>query len=242
MTMARQRVLTIHDLYAVPPAFDSRFLTTRFTRIYHKCQQKMFPFLSTCFRFIGRDYLVVVPLDLLASVAFANIPYLGSYFITLYGNTETVPSWKLYAIALSIFAAELVPNFMQHIAYMRLFHASARIRTGLMGAIYEKTMRLSPSLLKKYTSSGTAINIMSVDVQSIQDYVVMASALFVIPIDLILNTVVLFTTIGMAALAGYAVTVLYLALQFLLTYLATVNQKVLVSLHMIISVEFEYCS
>lgn len=232
--MARQRVLTVHDLYPVPPAFDSRFLTTRFAQIYRNCQQRMFPFLSTCFRFMVRDYLIVVPLDLLASMAFACIPYLGSYFITLYESMETVPSWKLYAIALSIFAAELFPGFMQHIAYMRLFHASARIRTGLMGAIYEKTMRLSPSLLKKYMSSGTAINMMSVDVQWIQDYAVMASALFIIPADLVFNSVVLFKTVGIAALAGYAVTGLYLALQFLLTYLATVNQKVLVSFHAII--------
>ena len=82
-----------------------------------------------------------------------------------------------------------------------------KVKTCLMSTVYKKALVLSNDGRKDF-STGQIINMMSVDVQAIVDYIIMINIIWSAPIQLFVCFYLLWQQLGIATLAGAATLVL----------------------------------
>ena len=76
-----------------------------------------------------------------------------------------------------------------------------RFRSALIGAVYEKALRLS-SRAKQSSTTGAMVNLMSVDAQRFMDLVSYLHMLWSAPLQVALSLFFLWQLLGFATLAG----------------------------------------
>ena len=82
-----------------------------------------------------------------------------------------------------------------------------KVKTCLMSTVYKKALVLSNDGRRDF-STGQIINMMSVDVQAIVDYILMINVVWSSPIQLLVCFYLLWQQLGIATLAGAATLIL----------------------------------
>ncbi|XP_033725081.1 multidrug resistance-associated protein 1-like [Pecten maximus] len=122
------------------------------------------------FKTYGSLYVITVFIKLISDVTAMLQPViLGILVSYIETNAEDRdPEWVGYALAV-LFA---VTGEVESLAYNTSLHLNMalgiRVKSGLIGAIYQKSLRMSNSVKKDFTV-GEIVNLMSVDCQRIQD-------------------------------------------------------------------------
>lgn len=78
------------------------------------------------------------------------------------------PMWIGISIALLMFISSLIQSMILHQYFHEMFRLGMNIRSVLTSAVYSKTLNLSNEA-KKGKTTGAIVNLMSVDIQRIQD-------------------------------------------------------------------------
>ncbi|KAI6196585.1 Multidrug resistance protein mrp-7 [Aphelenchoides besseyi] len=86
-----------------------------------------------------------------------------------------------------------------------------RINTSLTGALYKKTLRLSNSARRERTV-GEIVNVMAIDVEKIQIIITQSQNYWSSPFQITLALIYLFNTLGIAALPGVFIMVIFIPL------------------------------
>ncbi|KAG0313169.1 hypothetical protein BGZ99_009032 [Dissophora globulifera] len=132
-------------------------------------------------------------------------------FVMSFRTDNPQPLYRGYTIACLMFACSLSQTTVLHQYFHLCFRTGMHIRSGLVTAIYQKSLRLSNSARQTFTV-GEIVNHMSIDAQRLQDLVtylhVVWSGLFQITIAMYL----LFETMGWAIFAGVMVMILTIPL------------------------------
>ncbi|KAM6175201.1 ATP-binding cassette sub-family C member 3 isoform 2-T2 [Erethizon dorsatum] len=153
--------------------------------------------ISSCFKLIQ---------DLLC---FVN-PQLLSMLIQFISNPEA-PSWWGFLLAGLMFASAMMQTLILHQFYHCLFVSAVRIRTGIIGIIYRKALVITNSV-KRESTVGEMVNLMSVDAQRFMDVFPFLSLLWSAPLQVILAIYFLWQILGPSVLAGVALLVLLIPL------------------------------
>lgn len=145
-------------------------------------------------------------------LAFAHLvtnlaaPFLLRMLLTLLADPLAAPREGM-ALAGAIIAASYVSWLMIHHCFLSSVKLSLRIRSGLVSAVYRKSLALTPAA-QKDTSLGTIVNMMSKDVENVfvagQNMIVFIMA----SVEVVAAIALIYAILGPSSLAGIAVLLL----------------------------------
>ncbi|XP_076273672.1 multidrug resistance-associated protein 1-like [Rhynchophorus ferrugineus] len=170
----------------------------------------VFPVLFSCFYPI---FIIGVICRFVSDiVAFVNPQILG-YLISFIGSDE--PMWKGYFYAFVMFASGSFQTIIHNIHFLNLWTFGLRSQACLMSAIYRKALRISNST-KKDKTVGEIVNLMAVDATRFQEFSHQLPLIWSAPLQLGLAIYFLWKEVGPSILAGLAVMLLLIPVNFLI--------------------------
>ncbi|KFR15692.1 Canalicular multispecific organic anion transporter 2, partial [Opisthocomus hoazin] len=163
-------------------------------------------FLKALVRTFGPYFLIGSFFKLIQDLlAFVN-PQLLSVLISFIKN-EDAPAWWGFLIAALMFICAVVQTLILHQHFQYCFVTGMRLRTGITGVIYRKSLVITNSA-KRSSTVGEIVNLMSVDAQRFMDLVAFLNMMWSAPLQIFLALYFLWQTLGPSVLAGVAVMVL----------------------------------
>ncbi|XP_021095960.1 canalicular multispecific organic anion transporter 2 isoform X2 [Heterocephalus glaber] len=142
-------------------------------------------------------------------LSFVN-PQLLSMLIRFIPNPEA-PSWWGFLLAGLMFVSSMTQTLVLNLCYQCVFVAALRIRTGIIGVIYKKALLITNSV-KRESTVGEIVNLMSVDAQRFMDVFPFLFLLWSAPLQVSLAIYFLWQILGPSVLAGVALMVLLIPL------------------------------
>ncbi|KAL1780294.1 canalicular multispecific organic anion transporter 2 [Sigmodon hispidus] len=153
--------------------------------------------MSVCFKLIQ---------DLLS---FIN-PQLLSILIRFISD-PSAPTWWGFLLAALMFVSSMMQTLILNQYYHCIFVMALRLRTAIIGVIYRKALLITNSV-KRESTVGEMVNLMSVDAQRFMDVSPFINLLWSAPLQVILAIYFLWQILGPSVLAGVAVIVLLIPL------------------------------
>ncbi|KAG0495993.1 hypothetical protein HPP92_000608 [Vanilla planifolia] len=133
-------------------------------------------------------------------------PYLIDYFVQYLNGYQTFAN-EGFVIVIAFIVAKLFECFSQRHWFFRLQQIGVRVRAFLVSIIYQKALTLS-SNARQGRTTGEIINIMSVDADRISLFSWYLHDLWMVPFQVTLALLILYSTLGLASLAALAATFL----------------------------------
>ncbi|XP_074870252.1 ATP-binding cassette sub-family C member 3 isoform X2 [Carettochelys insculpta] len=178
--------------------------------IRDKRQRKEPSFLKALLRTFGPYFLIGSFYKLIQDLlSFVN-PQLLSVLIDFVKNKDA-PSWWGFSIAALMFFSAVLQTIILHQHFQYCFVTGMRLRTGITGMIYRKSLVITNSA-KRSSTVGEIVNLMSVDAQRFMDLMTFLNMLWSAPLQICLALYFLWQTLGPSVLAGVAVMILLIPL------------------------------
>uniref|UniRef100_K3ZMJ9 ABC transporter C family member 3 n=2 Tax=Setaria italica TaxID=4555 RepID=K3ZMJ9_SETIT len=133
-------------------------------------------------------------------------PYLIEYFVG-YLNESPRPTKKGYLMVLAFVVAQFMESLSSRHLLFRSQQLGVRVRSALIAIIYQKGLTLS-SQSRQSSSSGELINVVSLDAERVGDFNWSMHELWLVPVQISLAMVILYSTLGLAAFAALGATLL----------------------------------
>ncbi|GJN24564.1 hypothetical protein PR202_gb12313 [Eleusine coracana subsp. coracana] len=133
-------------------------------------------------------------------------PYLIEYFVD-YLNETPRSTKEGYLMVSAFVVSQLVEGLSSRHLLFRSQQLGIRVRSALIAIIFQKGLALS-SQSKQGSSSGELINVVSLDVECVRNFNWSMHELWLLPVQISLAMVILYSTLGLAAFAALAATVL----------------------------------
>ncbi|NXT54657.1 MRP3 protein, partial [Pluvianellus socialis] len=163
-------------------------------------------FLKALLRTFGPYFLIGSFFKLVQDLlSFVN-PQLLSVLISFIKNKDA-PTWWGFLIAALMFICAVLQTLILHQHFQYCFVTGMRLRTGITGVIYRKSLVITNSA-KRSSTVGEIVNLMSVDAQRFMDLMTFLNMLWSAPLQIFLALYFLWQTLGPSVLAGVAVMVL----------------------------------
>ncbi|NWX50785.1 MRP3 protein, partial [Steatornis caripensis] len=163
-------------------------------------------FLKALLRTFGPYFLIGSFFKLIQDLlSFVN-PQLLSVLIGFIKNKDA-PAWWGFLIAALMFSCAVLQTLILHQHFQYCFVTGMRLRSGITGVIYRKSLVITNSA-KRSSTVGEIVNLMSVDAQRFMDLMTFLNMLWSAPLQIFLALYFLWQTLGPSVLAGVAVMVL----------------------------------
>lgn len=137
-------------------------------------------------------------------------PYLINYFVEFLNEKKFRSLESGYLLALGFLGAKLVETIAQRQWIFGARQLGLRLRASLISQIYKKGLILS-SQSRQSRSSGEIINLMSVDVQRITDFIWYLNTIWMLPVQISLAIFILHINLGNGSLVALAATLIVMA-------------------------------
>ncbi|KAI5949274.1 YCF1 [Candida jiufengensis] len=124
---------------------------------------------------------------------------------------EPLPLTRGLMIAVSMFLVSIIQTACLHQYFQRAFDLGMKIKSALTSTVYDKSLVLS-SESKQESSTGDIVNLMSVDVQRLQDLVQNLQIVWSGPFQIIICLYSLNNLIGNSMWAGVAIMIIMIPL------------------------------
>ncbi|XP_054249750.1 ATP-binding cassette sub-family C member 3 [Indicator indicator] len=171
-----------------------------------KKQTRKPSFLKALLRTFGPYFLISSFFKLIQDLlSFVN-PQLLSILISFIKNKDA-PAWWGFLIAALMFICAVLQTLILHQHFQYCFVTGIRMRAGITGMIYRKSLIITNSA-KRSSTVGEIVNLMSVDAQRFTDLMPFLNMLWSAPLQIFLALYFLWQTLGPSVLAGVAVMVL----------------------------------
>ncbi|XP_022169430.1 multidrug resistance-associated protein 1-like isoform X2 [Myzus persicae] len=127
-------------------------------------------------------------------------PQVLRYLINFVGDS-TEPLWRGYFYIFLMMATAMLQTLLLSQYFHRMYLVGMRIRTALTSAIYRKTLRISNTARKSFTT-GEIVNLMSVDAHRFTDLITYLNMIWSAPFQIALAVYFLWQILGPSVLAG----------------------------------------
>ncbi|KAI0502262.1 hypothetical protein KFK09_017209 [Dendrobium nobile] len=131
-------------------------------------------------------------------------PYLIDFFVQYLNGNQTF-EYEGYVLVVAFIVAKFFECLSQRHWFFQLQHVGVRVRAFLISIIYQKGLTLS-SRARQGRTTGEIINIMSVDAERISLFSWYMHDLWMVPIQVTLALLILYSSLGLASLAALAAT------------------------------------
>ncbi|XP_043284648.1 probable multidrug resistance-associated protein lethal(2)03659 [Venturia canescens] len=139
--------------------------------------------------------------------------FLGNLLQFYSGENPSSSDAYLYAGGIVLCSATVI--FFRHPFMMAAIHMGMKVRVACCSLIYRKTLKLSKTALGQ-TTVGQAVNLLSNDVNRFDEVFICLHYLWIGPLQTLLITYFLYEQVGLVALTGVALLLVYIPLQGLL--------------------------
>uniref|UniRef100_A0A8C1YG90 ABC-type glutathione-S-conjugate transporter n=1 Tax=Cyprinus carpio TaxID=7962 RepID=A0A8C1YG90_CYPCA len=141
-------------------------------------------FLRALLRAFGPYFLIGSAFKLLQDlITFVN-PQLLRMLID-FTKQSNAPLWWGYSLAFMMFGTSLLQTLILHQHFQYCFVTGMRLRSGIIGAIYRKSLVITNEA-KRSSTVGEVVNLMSVDAQRFMDLTTFLNMLWSAPLQIIL--------------------------------------------------------
>jgi len=127
-------------------------------------------------------------------------PYLIQHFVD-YLNESTRSTKRGYLLVLAFAVAQLMEGLSSRHLLFRSQQLGLRVHSALIAIIYQKGLVLS-SQSKQGSSSGELINVVNIDAERVGDFNWSLHELWLLPVQISLAMIILYSTLGLAAFAA----------------------------------------
>ncbi|XP_031112556.1 putative ABC transporter C family member 15 [Ipomoea triloba] len=159
-------------------------------------------------------------INALFAVISASTSYVGPYliddFVTFLAEKKSRSLQSGYLLALGFLSAKMVETVAQRQWIFGARQLGLRLRAALISHIYQKGLVLSSQSRQSHTS-GEIINLMSVDVQRITDFIWYLNIIWMLPIQISLAIYILHMNLGMGSLVALATTMVVMTINIPVT-------------------------
>lgn len=140
-------------------------------------------------------------------------PLLLNELISYTARSVVIPAplWQGLLLTFAFFIVTFLSSILNGQYFLKTFHVGFRIRSGLISAIYRKSLRIS-SAAKKDTTVGEVVNLMAVDAQRFFELVSYLHVLWSGPVVIGVAIWLLWRLLGVAVVAGLVVMILMIPL------------------------------
>ncbi|KAF5283709.1 hypothetical protein FQR65_LT13744 [Abscondita terminalis] len=143
-------------------------------------------------------------------------PILLGKLITYYmRNYETISQIDLYLYAAGFVACSLLAILLTHPCMLGTLHLGMKMRVACCSLIYRKTLKLSKTSMRQ-TSVGETLNLLSNDVSRFDVATKFVNLLWVGPLETIIVTYFMYEEVGISAVFGVVILLLFIPLQLYL--------------------------
>ncbi|CCD27007.1 ATP-binding cassette glutathione S-conjugate transporter YCF1 NDAI_0J01150 [Naumovozyma dairenensis CBS 421] len=231
MQTGYEKYLVETDLYKLPESFNSAELSEKFennwqNQIKHKANPSLAWALVITFggKMVLASFLKIIH-DCMAFIQPQLLRILIK-FVTEYneehGISESLgldtlmkhtklPIIRGFMIAISMFMVGFIQTSVLHQYFLNCFDTGMHIKSALTSVIYEKALVLSNEA-SGISSTGDIVNLMSVDVQKLQDISQFINLLWSAPFQIVLCLISLYKLLGHSMWVGVIILVIMMPL------------------------------
>ncbi|TVU30223.1 hypothetical protein EJB05_21833, partial [Eragrostis curvula] len=213
LDLGRRKTLDLEDVpllgvsdsvYGITPNFKSRILSVSTTGQYtgFTTIKLVKALVFTTWKLL----LVTAVYALIRTVASYVGPYLIEYFVE-YLNRSSRSNKQGYLLVLTFVVAQFIEGLSSRHLLFRSQQLGVRVRSALVAIIYQKGLALS-SQSRQGSSSGEMINVVSLDAECVGNFNWSMHELWLLPVQIGLAMLILYSTLGSAAFAALFATVL----------------------------------
>ncbi|XP_042487805.1 ABC transporter C family member 3-like [Macadamia integrifolia] len=207
------------DLEDVPQLTNCHTANVVFTQFRNKlvsdgngidscCKVSTFKLVKALILLTWKEILWTGLLFVVNTLASYTGPYLVKTFVQ-YLNSPHQLNYKGYALVFIFFISKLIRCLSERHLFFQLRNMAIRIRAALFSTIYKKCLKLS-SQSKQGHTSGENINLMSIDVERIGYFSWYLHDIWRVPIQIILALLILYRSLGIASLAAFTATFIFM--------------------------------
>lgn len=138
-------------------------------------------------------------------------PLLLNQLISYTARGLSAPLWQGLLMTFGFFMVTFLSSLLNGQFFLKTFIVGFRIRSGLISAIYRKSLRIS-SAAKKDTTVGEIVNLMAVDAQRFFELISYLHVLWSGPVVIGVAIWLLWRELGVAVVAGLVVMILMIPL------------------------------
>jgi ABC-type multidrug transport system fused ATPase/permease subunit len=209
----KNKKLSEDDIPNPPAALDPTKSYTALRLVWES--QKKKSLLFALVRVFGWTVATAVFFELLNDILSFVSPQLLRLLIKFFGD-ETQPIIVGFLIAFGLFTVSIMETSLYNKFFISIYEAAMGTKSSLMSLIYHKALKLSTES-KKERTTGDIVNIMSVDVNRVQDLANQFQMLVSAPMKLVLCLVSLYDLLGGATLAGVVTMAIMIPINTLLS-------------------------
>ncbi|XP_024541088.1 ABC transporter C family member 10 [Selaginella moellendorffii] len=138
-----------------------------------------------------------------------------------YAQGKIYFKYEGYVLVLALLVAKLAESVAQRLWYFGSRRIGMHVRSALIGAIYQKELRLS-SIGKDAHAGGEVVSYMAVDAYRIGEFPFWFHLLWSTPLQIIFALIILFYSMGLATVAGIVILILTMVIN---APMASLQQK-----------------
>lgn len=219
MKTGYEKFLTETDLYKLPKSFNSGGLTSQFNENWeNELKHKANPSLVwSLIKTFGYKMLIAAFLKIIHDILAFTQPQLLKIlirFVTQYNeqrdNDEFIvidrnlPIVKGFYIAFAMFAVGFTQTSVLHQYFLNTYNSGMNLKSALTSIIYQKSLVLSNEA-SNTASTGDIVNLMSVDVQKLQDLTQWIHLAWSGPLQIVLCLISLYKLLGHSMWVGVVI-------------------------------------
>ncbi|CDR39229.1 CYFA0S03e01090g1_1 [Cyberlindnera fabianii] len=194
----RDQRITEEDIPVPPAALDPKVGYEAFKKVWDSQKKKSLFFAVV--RVFGPTVLVAVTFASMDDALSFVSPQLLRLLIKFFNDEDAQPIVG-FLLAGGLFLVSLVSVALYNKYFLTIYEALLGTKGAMMTMVYQKALTLSPEA-KKERTTGDIVNLMSVDVNRVQDLSNQFQTLIAVPIKLFLCLLSLFHLLGNATFAG----------------------------------------
>ncbi|SCV04479.1 LAMI_0H16468g1_1 [Lachancea mirantina] len=233
MRSGYNKYLTESDLYRLPANFGSAEIAQTFEKRWdHEIKRSSNPSLAWALvltfggkMLLGAAFKVIH--DILAftqpQLLRILIKFVADYTDT--ADSDKEPIVRGFMIAIGMFVVSVLQTSVLHQYFLNAFDTGMNIKSGLTSVIYQKALVLSNEA-STASSTGDIVNLMSVDVQRLQDLTQWGQIIWSGPFQLILCLVSLYKLLGPCMWVGVFIMVIMIPTNSIIIRLQKKLQKI----------------
>ncbi|SCV00147.1 LAME_0G07822g1_1 [Lachancea meyersii CBS 8951] len=233
MKTGYEKYLTENDLYKLPKSFGSAEISESFGRYWdYEVKHRTKPSLTWALLITFGGKMIVGALfkasfDILAftqpQLLRILIKFVGEY--TEKSALTEIPIIKGFMIGIGMFLVSVIQTSVLHQYFLRAFDTGMNIKSGLTSVIYQKSLLLSNEA-SATSSTGDIVNLMSVDVQRLQDLTQWGQIIWSGPFQLILCLVSLYKLLGPSMWVGVIIMIIMIPMNSVIVRFQKKLQKI----------------
>ena len=232
MKTGYKKYLTEKDLYKLPKSFGSKEISEKFgERWQYQLKHKANPSLSwAMLTTFGGKLLLGGTFKVAYDILQFTQPQLLRILIKFVSDYTSTPEPELplvkgVMLSLAMFFVSVVQTSILHQYFLNAFDTGMNIKSGLTSVIYQKALVLSNEASAS-SSTGDIVNLMSVDVQRLQDLTQWGQIIWSGPFQIVLCLVSLYKLLGPCMWVGVIIMIVMIPINSVIVRIQKKLQKI----------------